>query len=102
MSICKDVKDACESMGYQARSYSGRGMYGRACLGIEVPRGISTSSLAFKLAIELKAIGAEDAIDFLMNRDWNQDSMGLGSIIYIPSLSWEDEEESEEENVEEE
>ena len=34
----KMIKDACKNTEFKVRSYSGRGMYGRTCVGIDLDR----------------------------------------------------------------
>lgn len=53
--------------GYRPRSYSGRGMYGRVCVGVTLDR------------FEELTVGARTAT-------W--DSMGLGRIAYWPGHTW--------------
>ena len=94
-------KETIEDSGYSVRSYSGRGMYGKNCLGFETSRyqnsiqavaeiiGSLAETCQFDEDLELQ--------DFIeMFSDVQQDSMGLGQIIYFPDISWnEDWEESE-------
>ena len=94
------LKNAAESLGYSVRSYSGRGMYGSRCVGIDVDRGLSIASVAFRLAAQLVADGEEDVLDDLSYVEWSQDSMGMGAIMYAPSLRWVEESEDEEEEEE--
>ena len=39
-----------KNIGFEPRSYSGRGMFGKCCVGVVVP---STSSALFKIGYEL-------------------------------------------------
>jgi hypothetical protein len=41
--------EAIEEAGYSPRSYSGRAMYGRDCVGVEVPRSESGFTLCAKV-----------------------------------------------------
>lgn len=99
MNTIAAIKSACDSLGYDApRSYSGRGMYGKQCLGITVDRYTSAPEVAFRLAVELQAAGEQDAIEDLLDAGtWCTDSMGLGTIVYVPGLAWEEPEEADEE-----
>lgn len=72
------VKSACESLGYDVRSYSGRGMYGRSCLGIETDRYTSAATVAFRLAVQLVEDGEQDAAEDVAGMEWSEDSLGLG------------------------
>lgn len=53
--------------GYQPRSYSGRGMFGRECVGVSLDR------------FQELTVGARTA---------TYDSLGLGRIAYWPGHSW--------------
>lgn len=90
------LKRVCEPLGVTVRSYSGRGMYGKECLGFSIDGRTSAAQFAFKLAIELTAAGEEFAIDDLLDRGWSQDSMGMGTIVYVPGFKWEEPSEDEE------
>lgn len=87
--------DSLRDAGYEPQSYSGRGMYGRSCIGVTVPRGTS----AFKLACQVIAASymsqalAEDLADVLVR----EDSMGLDTILYFPYLPWVEADDEEEE-----
>ncbi len=88
-------KDAIEESGYSTLSYSGRGMYGKSCLGFETSRSQSpiqaTAEIIFSLSETCQYSGDEielsEFVDFFS--DVRQDSMGLGTIIYFPEISWE-------------
>lgn len=56
-----------QAAGHEVRSYSGRGMYGRYCVGVSLTRG------------ERLTVGSRTA---------SYDSLGLGSIAYWPSAVW--------------
>lgn len=91
--------DLIEDAGYTARSYSGRGMYGRCCVGIEVPSDVSV----FSVAIELALICEDGEVRNLSDLSPREDSLGLDTILYFPHIEWpkgradSDEEEMEEE-----
>lgn len=98
----RSFQDILMDAGVDVRSYSGRGMYGRECLGVDIDRG---SSFLDKLADVLES-ATEDEIQTIADgiRDSRQDTMGLGSIIYWPNVKWEDDpsEDEEEDNNEDE
>ena len=71
--------DLAESAVYT--NYSGRGMYGKECLGIVGSLG---ELLQFVLAME--SLGQ----DTTWVQNVRQDSMGLDSIFYWPSIEVED------------
>lgn len=99
----KILIEAAEEAGYPARSYSGRGMFGRECVGIVCPRG-EAFSVAAKVAHELLLIaGTEDRADELLGQlarlRASSDSMGRDEIVYFQGVPWPDEEDEEEEEV---
>lgn len=80
-----ELQDIIEKMdvGVKVRSYSGRGMFGKTCLGVVVRRG---DELRFLVELGYAIKEADGVIPERMN----QDSMGLDSIIYFPSVSYDD------------
>lgn len=78
----------------RAREYSGRFMYGKKCLGIELDQGESSLSLASTLLSEaahnLEGPSLEEGILILseMFSDAREDSLGLGTIVYFPKIQW--------------
>jgi hypothetical protein len=102
MSTTKAIREACERLDVEVRSYSGRGMYGKECIGFVVPQRMSAAQFAFNFAVELSADDEDgpEAIEEFHGRTWCQDSLGLDTIVYVPGvapLAEEDEEEDEEE-----
>lgn len=66
--------------GYTPRAYSGRGMMGRQCVGVEVWRALDA---AWMIALSLDPTPENAA--FRLPR-W--DSMGRDEILYWPSVEW--------------
>jgi len=64
--------------GWEVRPYSGRGMMGRECVGVDV----EYLGQAFDVGC---AVGAECDYDFGTP---DADNMGMGYILYWPSLDW--------------
>jgi hypothetical protein len=93
MSTTKAIREACERLDVEVRSYSGRAMYGKKCIGFVVSRGMAAAQFAFNLAIELAADDEDgpEAIEEFHGRTWCQDSLGLDTIVYVPGVKWEDE-----------
>jgi hypothetical protein len=104
MNTIAVIKKACEQLDVDVRSYSGRGMYGKECVGFVVSRGMSAAQFAFSLALELSRMddhpSALDAVDDLRSHEWRQDSLGMDTIVYVPRLRWEDPEEGADEEEE--
>lgn len=76
--------EAARNVG-KVRDYSGRGMYGKRCLAIEVSRGA-----AFALAADLMEEVHEDNIQALADlfRNARTDSLGLDEVVYFPEVEW--------------
>lgn len=70
--------------------YSGRGMYGRTCVGIVLDRYTDTNQALLGVALA-DTFGTDDAWDIA--RAMRTDSMGLGTIVYFPGWELEDAEE---------
>ena len=85
----KNIKQVFEEAGYEIRSYSGRAMYGRECLGVDTedsPWTVATNCITTCVALE---IDFDDFIDSVGKP--RTDSMGRGYILYFPDVVWEDE-----------
>lgn len=91
--IVKAIKEVCEESegDFSLRSYSGRGMYGKECVGITCGRFISEFQLAAKIAATLHWYNDTEALEELALLEAKSDSMGLNSIIYFPRMTWEKE-----------
>lgn len=85
-SIFTVLKEACENAGYTVRSYSGRGMYGRSCIGVECENPVKA---AFEIAAAM-TVDYDDCEEWLseLARDASTDSMGRDAILYFPSVGW--------------
>jgi hypothetical protein len=84
-------QELAEDAGYHVRKYSGRSMYGRQCVGIELDRGQSEAEMAAKIMLEAHNDDErelEDLVDLFGGT--RGDSMGRGSIVYWPELEWAD------------
>lgn len=86
--------NAISDAGYQAESYSGRGMYGRTCVGVTVPRDTSP----FQLAAQIIASSDDPAemADSLSDLRVNEDSMGFDTVVYFPRVPWVEAEDDDE------
>jgi hypothetical protein len=92
----KELCELIEAAGYSVRSYSGRSMYGKICLGIDTKHA---DIVPIVLNIISEYIGqcngragridkAQDLCELLM--DPRSDSMGKGYIVYFPAILWEE------------
>mgnify|MGYP003395646932 CR=1 FL=1 len=79
--VFRTLVAAINGAGYKARSYSGRFMYGKECLGVTLSRGQSETDFVLDIA-EFDPTVAQ------LLRHPTSDAMGLGIIIYWPSIEW--------------
>jgi hypothetical protein len=77
---------------FTVRSYSGRGMYGKECLAITGDL-IDLVVLGFIIAD-----GYSDEVDVSDLAGARKDSMGLGVVVYWPSIPFEGDDEDNEED----
>lgn len=73
-------------IGYEPIRYSGRGMYGRSCLGFLVNTG-STLKVVLEIGSMLEGWGLE-VYDL---GSLATDSLGMDEVIYFPSVPWSEE-----------
>lgn len=74
-----------ESEQYEIyENYSGRGMFGRSCLGVVVKQGYSFMEFIIKLTKYLDDNGIED-VDFSLE-GVSYDALGLDTIVYFPNI----------------
>ena len=74
--------------------YSGRGMYGKSCIGFVTD--LSSFSLGLELALFLNREDRTEMVDAFSQTRVNEDSMGLSSIIYFPSIQAEEQDDEDE------
>ena len=72
---------ALEDAGYEPRSYSGRGMFGRTC--VSVSGDISIWEIARNIDQDIHIPNP------------STDSMGLGTVLYWPTYPWPEETDNE-------
>jgi hypothetical protein len=93
------LQEAIESSNnWTCRSYSGRGMYGKTCLGVE-----TDSYQLGELFSDIIQLMDEDDRDEICKAisSMREDGMGLGLIVYFPSVPFIEEDEEEDDNQEE-
>ena len=88
--LLNDFADNCNA---DIRSYSGRGMYGDNCLGIDCnnPVAVFGELIYFLMddhCDEEIEEEAKDLAETLTNTRIETDSMGRGSILYFPNIPW--------------
>lgn len=85
----KTLAEVLRDEGYSVIAYSGRGMYGKECLGVKLDEGDSLFNLGFVMggAAETNV----DLMDLLSHLPTPRtDSLGRGTVAYWPSLKWEE------------
>ena len=97
---CNQIKAALERIGSEctARSYSGRGMYGRSCVGIVTDDAMEVLvdlTLAICEFAEDEGVGHADSSSGMFGRI-STDNMGRSEIVYFPEIEWTGKEEEEE------
>ena len=84
--------EVLQGAGYEPRSYSGRGMYGRQCVGVTLGRTASEFGLGVAVcreALDLLGSGETDSfLAALARLTVSTDSMGPGQILYFPGVQW--------------
>lgn len=81
-----EVIDLCNAGELEWRSYSGRGMYGKRCLGITTDSPERAILTLIQVAVDLGFEG-EDLQDLLLELDnMCTDSMGRSAIVYWPKF----------------
>lgn len=75
-----DENEQCEIY----ENYSGRGMFGRTCLGVIVQRNDSFMDFIINLTKYMDNNGVEDT-DFSLEGA-SYDSLGLDTIVYFPNI----------------
>lgn len=81
------------------RSYSGRAMYGARCVSVYLNGDAELPAFAATLAVDAESDNEGDGDDIIkILRGTRTDNMGLGTVVYWPSMPWpEDLQEDEEE-----
>lgn len=87
--------------GYETRSYSGRAMYGKSCLGVTL---VAFDSLGDLVADVLEAIDTTDESDQICCvveafRCMRMDSIGKETIVYFPDVEFSDDGAEDEDEV---
>jgi hypothetical protein len=83
-----------------ARSYSGRGMYGRECAAVVSDNMKFMANIIVELHDDYEddVTAFEDAV-FALFEDIHQDNMGLSTVYYWPSIPWRGEDEDDDDDV---
>lgn len=81
------VYDLAEAAGFGMRSYSGRGMYGKTCLGLEIDSPLRAVAELVRACADATDPGeaAEVLADALEQA--KTDHLGMRMILYFPGVS---------------
>ena len=80
----EQVIEAIRDAGLEPREYSGRGMYGKHCLGVDTERDMLGPAIA--IAANLIDNGAEPRDVERWGEGTDYDGMGMGRVLYWPSM----------------
>ena len=82
----KKVKRLFRKAHYKPRRYSGRGMFGRFCLGVDIDR----HTTPFQVAVDLCEAGGTEgvAICRALVPLAEEDDNGFGTVLYFPRIEW--------------
>lgn len=90
----KELIDLIESAEMTPRSYTGRGMGDRCCLGVNCDNSVDVPLIIVQAYLEncptdLNSI--QEAMDLIeLLKGSKMDSMGRGEIVYWPDIVWEE------------
>ncbi len=71
------------------RSYSGRFMYGKRCVSVNIDRGESLEALCGQLVLDAERDNEGDGDEVVrILRQTRTDNMGLGTVAYWPNIQW--------------
>lgn len=88
----QQVIEAIKDAGYDTRSYSGRGMFGKECLGVTTDNPIKmVCEVIAAFSVKVNDIETVEELTKVLGKA-QTDSMGRDTIVYWPSLSPEAEE----------
>ena len=82
---------AVDELGYEYRSYSGRFMYGKSCLGINIESGVNTYAVVAEITQYLLMELSDECVAecLYVNEIFCQTkihNLGLGYILYFPNI----------------
>lgn len=76
------LTEIIESAGYEAESYSGRGMYGKQCVSFSA----EVRDMSALADLVERAEDTDEAADIL--RGMTTDRLGLGTVFYWRRVAW--------------
>lgn len=79
------IQQVLESADYDARPYSGRGMLGRSCLGVDIDAG----QLGRLFAAIIVNVADEDREEVARAvKSFHVDSLGMDQVVYFPDVEY--------------
>lgn len=99
ITALKEIAEQQGPEGWNVRSYSGRGMFGKPCVGIDVPGHREIGVVFFELGQKNQDVRDSDLDHRIF--DYRTDNMGDAMIIYWPQIPYVEPEEPEVEEDEE-
>lgn len=72
-------------MSVEARSYSGRNMYGATCVGV----ALQHVGELFSLGAAMADCASDDQVEQLVEMSPVTDQLGMGIIAYWPNIEWD-------------
>jgi hypothetical protein len=88
---CLVFQGLIEEAGFETRSYSGRGMYGKTCLGVDLEGGNLGRLLGDLVEMTATSDDPGEAVEIVAEglRSMQTDSMGRGMIVYFEEVSYD-------------
>ena len=83
-----DIREFFEGCDLKPQSYSGRGMYGKSCLGVRVSNlgQFMSQVLTGQVDLEIDVADIQDLAEAF--EGMKTDSLGLDMICYFPEIPW--------------
>ncbi len=89
------LQSVLQDIGYETRSYSGRNMYDRECLGVVTEDSIGTMFGAILRHVAEKRLHLRTVDEIAEGiEDIRTDDMGRSTVVYFPSVAFEAPEET--------
>src|SRR5512135_776569 len=88
------LQQAIEDTDRKCRSYSGRGMYGRTCLSVEISRHESLGDMLADIIENTDEDNQREIADGFRDMCW--DNMGLDMVYYFANVSYVGDEDEDE------
>lgn len=90
-----EFAELIESAGYEVRSYSGRGMFGKQCIGVSTDDVFELIANITKEIVDTDIEPVSRDSSTVRLNEWIElmtqirtDSLGRGEIIYWPNMKW--------------